>query len=341
MVQPAVTGLGLPSEYVDYMQGWGLLSALEPYWSKPYDISLQLTLQQMSDDAAMQRTQISADAQRLAAEAALQGDVIRARNLLQVAYMQEQGNQAVEAKRQRGEGERLMASLAVDRELAAMGDQAAAQRLEASLEMEAGLANAATSMELTKMYGSGQLRDTLGIMAWLGGQEGYPGLGSSMQFGSPFVTAPKVAYPQLGAFPAAPAMPGAGYGPETIPAPDLSIPSSLATLRPSAQPTARSATGPGGLYAETMQRIAPVIPPVTLDYGPTGGGAVPPAAAMPTSVTALQQLQAGNAQAALNTLRQVAGLQPVNAPTGQTVQQLAGPAQPWLTEEILRQAGLL
>src|SRR3990167_180669 len=212
MVAPS-TDYGLPEGQVFPTT---LLDSLYPYFALQGNTALQLALAQYGsrDTQAQLNAQLQGDAMRANATTAAAGIGAGAS-----AYGAQVSALAQLAATNADAATRVL--------IAAGGDKNAANRLAAELMMQAGLANQATTMELGRRGGSGDLRENFGRMLALSGQGAMPGVFSAMNgLPSPYVTAPGVNYSDYGAAPQA-SMNLPSYNPGAAPsfsAPNVTVP---------------------------------------------------------------------------------------------------------------------
>src|SRR3972149_9183198 len=165
-----------------------VLAGLYPWMTYGPNMALNLALAQYQGGNQLQ-------GQQIAANAALQGDVMRSQATLGAAGISAQGGIDQQLISTAGQLKGLQASIAADIIRAQGGDQNAANRLQAELGLQAQLANQQTNLQLAKMGGSGDLRDNFARMLYLKGMGGQPGAFSAQQgLPSPWVTAPNVEF---------------------------------------------------------------------------------------------------------------------------------------------------
>src|SRR3990172_557501 len=193
-----------------------LLDSLFPYYNLQGNTALQLALAQYGsrDTQAQLNAQLQGDAMRANATTAAAGIGAGAS-----AYGAQVGALAQLAATNADAATRVL--------IAAGGDKNAANRLAAELMMQAGLANQATTMELGRRAGSGDLRENFGRMLALAGQGSMPGTFSAMNgLPSPYITAPGVQYSEYGSAPQA-SMNLPSYNQGSVPsfsAPNVTVP---------------------------------------------------------------------------------------------------------------------
>lgn len=271
MVQPS-TDYGLPQGQV---YPTTLLDSLYPYYALQGNTALQLALAQYGsrDTQAQLQAQLAGDAMRANATTAAAGIGAGAS-----AYGAQVGALAQLAATNADAATRVL--------IAAGGDKNAANRLAAELMMQAGLANQATTMELGRRAGSGDLRENFGRMLALGGGGAMPGAFSAMNgLPSPYITAPGVQYSEYGQAPQA-SMNLPSYNQGSVPsfsAPNVTVPnmdlgalygsifSGLGGLAGSGlgSPTGLNGNGP---ISPTMGNDAPPIVGGTYAGSPVSGG---------------------------------------------------------------------
>jgi hypothetical protein len=237
-----------------------LLDSLYPYYALQGNTALQLALAQYGsrDTQAQLNAQLQGDAMRANATTAAAGIGAGAS-----AYGAQVGALAQLAATNADAATRVL--------IAAGGDKNAANRLAAELMMQAGLANQATTMELGRRGGSGDLRENFGRMLALAGQGSMPGTFSAMNgLPSPYITAPGVQYSEYGSAPQA-SMNLPSYNAASVPsfsAPNVTVPNmDLGALYGSLY------SGLGGL-AGTGLGTAPTAP-----TGLNGNGVINPTVA--------------------------------------------------------------
>lgn len=174
---------------------YGALNAMYPYATYGPNAALQMALAQYSGQNALAQQAMQSNASMsnaaTAAGASVAGAQIGAQGQLDAQYIQSiatlQG---------------LDASIKADLIRAAGGDQNDINKLNATLQMQAGIANQNMAWNIAQGRGSGKLFDNFAVMAYLGGEGGPPdSLGALNGLPSPWVTAPTAQFTPYGAAP--------------------------------------------------------------------------------------------------------------------------------------------
>jgi len=187
----------------------------------------------------------------------------------------------------------IQAQIAADLEGARQGDIAAAQRLQANLQLLASQSNQQTGLTLSQLGGSGQLRDYMARQNYLYGGGAQPGAFSSMQgLPSPWITAPQVGLPPMYTVPKVGSLPSAKM-------PEINIPSFGGG-------GGGFSGGGGGApdYASLVNMVNQAIAPQTpvFDFAPPAPAPAPVQSATGGLASALTASITGNpAQSASNT----------------------------------------
>ena len=187
--------------------GIDVLDAILPFLQHTFPMSpfqkaqtdAQLSAARISAGATRSAAAAGAGATRFAATQGLRGDIVRSQATVDAQLIAARGQ--LQAVRDQIQG---------DLQRALLGEQGAAQRLQATLTQAALIANNAQRLELAAMASQTGLMDAVQARLFAGGFGPQPAFGSALSLASPLqdITAPTVPVPST--VPSVPALPSAG-----------------------------------------------------------------------------------------------------------------------------------